>query len=209
MGSCSLLTVVVTSTTNFEHETFDSKKSRDMSYSRASQARWRAMQICSSEIMFRDNTRSHSTSRIRNEFHRDSPFADREFGVPDYRSSSIEIRTTSPCPGAGGYFPRTIKRTLDIVTQHSNDQVPVYARGLDAGRSTYLLERTSGYPATDAESFRSPSYSRRSATPSSPYLGSYYSTYEHHSPARTSIRFRSPSPMRYSTKPRFQSRFMN
>jgi len=67
MGSCSLLTVVVTSTTNFEHETFDSKKSRDMSYSRASQARWRAMQNSSSEIMFRDNTRSHSTSRIRNE----------------------------------------------------------------------------------------------------------------------------------------------
>merc|ERR1711915_306116 len=119
---------VVTSTINFEHETFDSKKSRDMSYSRSSRARWRAMQNSSSEIMFRDNTRSQSTSRIRNEFHRDSPFAEREFGVPDYRRSSIEIRTTSPCPGAGGYFPRTIKRTLDIVTQHSNDQVPVYQR---------------------------------------------------------------------------------
>merc|ERR1711915_435113 len=87
---------VVTSTTNFEHETFDSKQSRDKSYSRASQARWRAMQNIISEIMFRDNTRSHSTSRIKNEFYRDTPFAEREFGVPDYRRSSIEIRTTSP-----------------------------------------------------------------------------------------------------------------
>merc|ERR1719154_444759 len=158
---------------------------------------------------FRDNTRSHSTARTRSEFHRDSPYGGREFGVPDYRSSSIEIRTTSPCPGAGGCYPRTTKRRIAITPLHNNDLVPIYMQGTDVTRGTYLMDKTSAYPATERETLRFPSHTRRSVTPYSPYVGSYNSSYEHHSPARTSARFQSSSPVRYSTKPRFQSRFLH
>jgi len=93
--------------------------------------------------MFRDNSRSQSVSRIRTEFHRDSPCYGREYGVPDYRSSSVEIRTTTPVRGAGGYYPRTTKRVLTIRTEHSNDRVPVLCRGYDATKSLLLEDNFS------------------------------------------------------------------
>ena len=156
---------------------------------RSSRARQRAMQSSTVSNTFMDNTRSHSTSRIRSEvrvntssvftflldhsfqFHRDSPFGGREFGVPDYRSSSIEIRTTSPCLGAGGYYPRlyhkvlddqstqgyivrTTKRQISITTQHHNDQVPVLSHGYDATRTRHLMDKTTAYPASDRDTLR-------------------------------------------------------
>merc|ERR1712128_135842 len=119
-----------------------------------------AMQSSTVQNTFRDNSRSHSTVRARSEFVRESPFGGREFGVPDYRSSNIEIRTTSPCPGAGGYYPRTTKRNISITTLHNNDQVPILMRGNDASRVTQLVDKTTAYPATERETLRFPSHSR-------------------------------------------------
>ena len=79
--------------------------------SRYSRARQRAAEASSSLVTARDNSRSVSRARARSEFHRDSPAASpclpgRGYGVPDYRSTSVDIRTVSPCRGAGGYYPR-------------------------------------------------------------------------------------------------------
>ena len=82
--------------------------------SRHSRARARAAETSTSSVMMmRDNSRSMSRIRAKSEFHRDSPAASpylpsRQYGVPDYRSTSVEIRTTSPCRGAGGYYPRWV-----------------------------------------------------------------------------------------------------
>ena len=75
------------------------------SSSRYSRARQRAAET---SIMMRDNSRSLSSVRARSEFQRDSPAwsPGRPWGAPDYRSTSVEIRTTSPCRGAGGVQPR-------------------------------------------------------------------------------------------------------
>ena len=74
--------------------------------SRYSRARQRAAET---SVMMTDNSRSLSSVRARSEFQRDSPAwrpSSRQWGVPDYRSTSVEIRTTSPCRGAGGVYPR-------------------------------------------------------------------------------------------------------
>ena len=66
----------------------------------------------SSLVTARDSSRSVSRVRATSEFHRASPAASaycgptRAFGSPDYRSTSVDIRTVSPCRGAGGYYPR-------------------------------------------------------------------------------------------------------
>ena len=79
--------------------------------SRYSRARQRAAEASTNLVTARDNSRSVSRARARSEFYRDSPAASpclpgRGYGVPDYRSTSVDIRTVSPCRGAGGYYPR-------------------------------------------------------------------------------------------------------
>ena len=71
--------------------------------SRHSRARSRAVQ----------QSRDLSTSRVRarTELIRDSPAASpwlggREWGAADVRSTSVDIRTTSPVRAAGGFYPR-------------------------------------------------------------------------------------------------------
>ena len=77
------------------------------SSSRYSRARQRATET---SLMMRDNSRSLSSVRARSEFQRDSPAWTpcRQWGTPDYRSTSVELRTTSPCRGAGGVYPRSV-----------------------------------------------------------------------------------------------------
>ena len=86
--------------------TYSTYSTNSPSSSRYSRARQRAAET---SLMMRDNSRSLSSVRARSEFQRDSPAwspNSREWGVPDYRSTSVQIRTTSPCRGAGGVFPR-------------------------------------------------------------------------------------------------------
>ena len=77
------------------------------SCSRYSRARQRAAET---SLMMRDNSRSLSSVRARSEYHRDSPAGapSRAWGAPDYRSSSLELRVTSPCRVEGGYLPRWV-----------------------------------------------------------------------------------------------------
>ena len=154
--------------------------------SRYSRARQRAAEASSSLLTARDNSRSVSRARARSEFHRDSPAASpclpgRGYGVPDYRSTSVDIRTVSPCRGAGGFYPRwwqstqsfsdhetfhvvlfcqclvcishfrTTKRVISITSLHHNDQVPLYTRGHDATSVTQLEDVTTAYPSLDRE----------------------------------------------------------
>ena len=77
------------------------------SSSRYSRARQRAAEA---STMMRDNSRSLSSVRARTEFHRDSPAwsPGRSWGAPDYRSTSLELRITSPSRSVGGYTPRWV-----------------------------------------------------------------------------------------------------
>jgi len=185
-------------------------------YSRHSRARQRAAE--SNIVVSRDNSRSVSRVRATSEFHRDSPAVSphlptRQFGVPDYRSTSVELRTTSPCRGAGGYYPRTTKRTISITTLHNNDQVPIYSRGYDANVVTHLEDITSAYPSLSKDTFRrsasvSKSVGKDVNSTHTPYLGSYYSSLNSDNSNFRPTRFRESTPVRYSSTPRFSSRFL-
>jgi len=187
--------------------------------SRYSRARQRAAEASSSLVTARDNSRSVSRARARSEFHRDSPAASpclpgRGYGVPDYRSTSVDIRTVSPCRGAGGYYPRTTKRTISITSLHHNDQVPLYTRGHDATSVTQLEDVTTAYPSLDRETLLSPTSSSASgvgrglSTPYSPYQTSFYSSHNTDSGNFRPARFRETTPLRYSSTPRISSRFL-
>jgi len=77
-------------------------------YTRSSSRYSRARQRAAENSFMRDNSRSQSSVRARTEFHRDSPAwsPSRSWGAPDYRSTSLELRITSPSRTVGGYTPR-------------------------------------------------------------------------------------------------------
>merc|ERR1711935_20665 len=171
---------------------------------------------CSKPPMGRDFIsslpRKQGSYRAKSEFVRDSPCYGRPFGRPDYRCSSIELRSTSPWTGSSSSYsyPRTTKRVISITSLHSNDGVPLRVREtgpLAHNRATLVSDLRLAYPSTLGETQGRPSTSRQTSfyTPHS----NTFLQYQTESPARANYsRLQDSSPVRYSAKPRFQSRFL-
>jgi len=146
------------------------------------------------------DTCANTTSSYRASSEFSSDLACRRFGMPECRTTKIEIRHASPFPvDSGRYQPRTTKRDISVTSLHARHTVPLRLCGEEAERGRLLSDHKFSYPSTS----RCLSV-QRSTTPSRST-----SRFRDLSRGVSMHRYESGSrPITYSQYPRFTSRFI-
>ncbi|XP_023347400.1 uncharacterized protein LOC111716197 [Eurytemora carolleeae] len=106
----------------------------------------------------------YSSVRATSEF--SSDLFGRRYGFPEYRTSNIEIRHTSPFPTeSGSYIPRTTRRTISVTSLDSRNSVPLRLHGSEGDKGRLFSDIKYAYPSTSRESVSRSLRSSRASTP--------------------------------------------
>jgi len=144
---------------------------------------------------FPSSRATYSSARAKSEYCSDTAF---RFGVPETRTTNIEIRHSTPVmTDTGLYVPRTTKRAISVTSLDARDSVPVRLFGEEGEIGKLYSDVKYSYPSTA----RCLSASRASTPRRS------ISRFADRSRGISISRFESSGPVRYSQLPRFQSRF--
>jgi len=139
---------------------------------------------------------SHSSARMKSEFWSDR---NRGYGVPEYRTTNIEIKHSTPeLVEPGHYEPRTTKRAISVTTMDAGNSVPMRICGEEGEHSRMYSDVRFRYPSTPRCID-----SLKALTPSR-----HLTRFNDVSRGVSIHRFESSGPVRYSTLPKFQSRFL-